>query len=166
MESRDVGILLNQNNIKLQREYFKKMLKLIGIKTIYRAPRPSKTYNGYGELDEFFYEPIEVGCIFVDHPNQWTMKKLGWNTELSEDNVVIQVPYDTPMIQRGAIFELPSAIDNAKSRKFMVLDNTTIAVTPACITCRLGPVFESTFESSEFTHKNNDFNLLDDEEDN
>lgn len=35
------GILLN-DNIKLHRIYFKEMCKLIGIKVVYRAPRPDK----------------------------------------------------------------------------------------------------------------------------
>lgn len=58
------------------------MTKLLGINVIYRAPREGKSYSGYGELESFYYEPILVGCIFNEHPNQWTMKKLGWDSEL------------------------------------------------------------------------------------
>ena len=79
MERQDTGFLLNPNNIKLQREYFEQMCRTIGIFVIHRAPRPDKTYNGYGELDSFYYEPTRTGCIFDEHPTIWTMRKMGWN---------------------------------------------------------------------------------------
>ena len=84
MENKDTGLLLDKQNIELQRFYFEELVRLKGINLIYRAPRENKSYNGYGELDTFFYDPIVVGCIFEEHPNQWTMKKLGWNSELQE----------------------------------------------------------------------------------
>ena len=40
------GQLLNQN-IKLHRQYFREMCKLLGIYVIYRAPRPDKSYTTY-----------------------------------------------------------------------------------------------------------------------
>lgn len=164
MEKQDTGLLLNQNNIKLQRFYFEQMVRLIGINVIYRAPREGKTYNGYGELDSFYYEPIPVGCIFVEHPNQYTMRKLGWNSELQEDVSVIQVPYNLDKLQVGALFIVPSGLDNAKGRLFRVIDMSTISITPAYINCKIAPIWENTFDDSQFVHTNNDFNLLDGEE--
>lgn len=161
MDKNDVGLLLNPENLKLQRHYFKEMVRLIGINVIYRAPREGKTYNGYGELDTFYYEPMPVGCIFVEHPTQYTMKKQGWTTELDEEVSLIQVPYDLPGLQRGALFIIPSGLDDGKGRLFRVLDLSTIAVTPASITCKLGPVWENTSSKTEFQHDNTDFNLLD-----
>lgn len=76
------GLLLHEEDIKLQREYFIEMTKLIGINVIYRAPRPDKHWTRYSEIDSNYYEPELVGCIFNEHPNQKTMKKLGWNSEL------------------------------------------------------------------------------------
>jgi len=165
MEQKDTGILLNQNNLKLQRFYFEQMVKLIGINVIYRSPKQgSKRYNGYGELDSFYNPPEQVGCIFVEHPNQYTMKKMGWNAELDESASLIQVPYELKGLQRGALFIVPSGLDDAKGRLFMVEDMSTIAVTPAYVTCKIAPVYESTFEDSQFSHVQNDFNLLNDEE--
>ena len=166
MEQKDTGIVLNQNNLKIQRFHFKQMVRLIGINVLFRAPRKgSEEYNGYGELDSFYENPIPVGCIFVEHPNQYTMKKLGWNSELSEETALIQVPYDLKGVQRGALFTLPSGIDDAPGRMFKVEDMFVDVVTPAFITCKLAPVFESNFESGQFSHVQNDFNLLNDEED-
>ena len=70
MKSKDVGVLLNGNNIKLHRFYFKRMVKLIGINAIYRQPMENKVWDGHGELEGSFYPPIIVGCIFTEHPNQ------------------------------------------------------------------------------------------------
>ena len=76
MDNKDTGILINKN-ILIYRQYFKEMVKLVGINVVYRAPRKDKAYDTYGELDSNYYEPIVVGCIFDEHPTQKTMKKLG-----------------------------------------------------------------------------------------
>lgn len=165
MDRQDTGILLNPTNIKLQRKYFEEMVKLLGIIVIYRAPRENKHYNGHGELDSFYYEPIKVGCIFDEHPNQWTMKKLGWASELQESVSIIHVPYDVPKLQSGSLFIVPSGLDDAKGRLFRVTTMSSIAVYPASIACQIGPVWETKFEDSQLTHKNDDFNLLTTDED-
>ena len=51
MDNRDVGLLLNEKNIKLQRHYFNETVKLLGIQVIYRAPLKDKHWDGAGELD-------------------------------------------------------------------------------------------------------------------
>lgn len=166
MENKDTGLLLDKQNIELQRFYFEEMVRLKGINLIYRAPRENKRYNGYGELDTFFYEPIVVGCLFEDHPNQWTMKKLGWSAELQEDVCIVHVPYDTPRLQSGALFIVPSGIDNSEGRLFRVTKMSTICVYPASVACQIAPVWANTFEQSQLDHQDNDFNLLkQDEED-
>lgn len=160
MERHDTGILLNPTNIKLQRGYFKEMVRLLGIQVIYRAPRENKRYDGHGELDSFFYEPLRVGCIFDEHPVEKTMRKLGWNAELAEGSSIIHVPYDLFRLQKGALFIVPSALDDAKGRLFRVNEMSTIAVYPASVACQIAPVWESAFEPSQLEHEDNDFNLL------
>lgn len=164
MDNKDTGILLNEPNIKLHRKYFSEMVKLLGIQVIYRAPREGKTYSGYGELDTYFYEPIQVGCIFNEHPNQWTMKKLGWNSELSEEVALISVPYDLEKLQAGAIFTIPSGLDNAQGRVFKVLRMSTIGVYPSSITCEIGPAWESDGAKESLDYTTSNFNLLVDDE--
>lgn len=162
MESQDTGLLLNKEDIELQRGYFKEMCRLLGINVVYKAPRPqSKDYDLHGELDTKYMEPTIVSCIFNEHPNQWTMKKLGWVSELQEAVSLISVPYDLPGLESGALFIIPSGIDHSKGRVFKVLRMSTIMVYPASITCELGPVFEDEVEASstkDFTKT--DFNLL------
>lgn len=53
------------------------MTKLLGINCIYKAPRNSKEYDEHGELKALYYDPELVGCIFQEHPDQKTLKKMG-----------------------------------------------------------------------------------------
>ena len=165
MEQRDTGILLNAHDIKLHRQYFNEMVKLMGIQVLYRPVKEeSKQYDGYGELDSFYDLPLLVGCIFDEHPNQKTMRKLGWNSELSESNSIIHLPYDLERLQVGCLVIVPSGIDHAKGRVFKILQMSSICVYPASIACEIGPVFENSFEKSQLNQSDNNFNLLAEEE--
>lgn len=90
-----------------------------------------------------------VGCIYQDHPDQKTAKKIGWNAELGENSVLIVVPYDLPKLQEGALFIIPSALDNSEGRVFKVLNMKVTAMYPSEITCELGPVLKSTSDKSD-----------------
>lgn len=159
------GILLNEQNIKLNRAYFKQMLKLIGIEVQYRAVKSGKMWTTYAELNANYEDPIPVGCIFTEHPDQKTLKKVGWVSELQEDASLISVPYDTPNLQVGALFYVPSGLDNAQSRLFRVVSMSNIMLYPASITCEIIPEYETTFEQDLHNHTKNSFNILRQEED-
>lgn len=162
----DYGVLLNKD-IKLHRQYFKEMVKLLGINCIYRAPLPGKNFDKYGDLDAKYNKGIVVGCIFQDHPDQKTLKKMGWVAELQESSSIIHVPYDLPDLQVGALFIVPSGIDNAIGRVFRVISMQNIMVYPASIACEIAPEWEDVDEPV----LHNDFKdntttlLIDDEED-
>lgn len=158
------GALLHEPDIKLQRDYFKEMCSLLGVRVIYRAPRKDKTWTTYAEIESNYFEPILIDCIFEEHPQQKTMKKLGWDAELQEKESIISVPYDTPQIQVGALFIIPSAIDNAKGRLFRVTALSTIMIYPASITCKLIPEYEDTFSTDSYQFKHDSFTLLNREE--
>lgn len=81
---------------ELHRKYFEEAVELLGIQVFYRAPLPNKHYTGYTEIEGNYYEPMQVGCLFHDHPNQQTLKRIGWVSELSESSILIEVPYDLP----------------------------------------------------------------------
>lgn len=165
MDNKDTGILLNKHNIQLHRVYFKQMVRLIGINVLYRAPREDKDYTKYGELDTNYYEPIQVGVIYQDHPDQKTAKKMGWNAELSEGSTLIVVPYDLPKIQKGSLFIIPSGLDNTEGRVFKVLNMKVTAIYPSEITCELGPVLKNELEPSQIhDYSKSNFNVLNDEE--
>ena len=161
----DYGLLLNKD-IKLHRQYFKEMVKLLGINCIYKAPRPSKEYDDHGELDSKYYEPKIVGCIFQEHPDQKTLKKQGWVAELQEGSSMIHVPYDLPHLEQGALFIVPSGLDHAKGRVFRVIQMQNIMVYPASIACEIAPEYEDTVEKANIVDfSKNTFTVLADNED-
>lgn len=165
MEQYDTGWLLDKRTIEMHRKWFKEMASMHGIKVQYKAPRKGKTYNLYGETDTNYCEPIDVWCIFDEHPTVWTQKKLGWNSELSDSLSIIHVPYDLPELQVGALFIIPGGTDIGERRVFKVIKMSTQFVYPASISCQVGPVIESDYEPSMINHEQDNFNLLADEND-
>ena len=153
------GLLL-QPSIKLHRNYFKEMVKLLGIQVIYRAPRRDKHYTTFTEIESNYEYPITIGCIFEEHPNQQTLKKMGWISELQENASIIHVDYDLPNLQQGALFIIPSGLDNGQGRLFRVTRLTNSIVYPASITCEIVPEYENTFSDNEQSYKHTSFNLL------
>lgn len=109
--------------------------------------------------------PKLVGCIFEEHPTQQTLRKMGWISELQENSSLIHIPYDLENIQQGCLFIVPSGIDNTEGRVFRVIKLSNIMVYPASITCEIIPEYVNTFDQSKFKHSNDNFNLLDIEED-
>ena len=159
------GILLN-SNIKLHRQWFREACKLLGIWVLYRAPKPDKHYTTYAEIESNYEEPILVGCIFHDHPDQKTLKKIGWVSELQENSSLIEVDYDLPGLQQGALFIIPSGLDDGKGRLFRVVSLSNSIVYPASVTCEIVPEYINTFEpETSFDYTESDFNLLNEEAD-
>ena len=158
------GLLLHENDIKRARQYFREMVKLIGIYVLYRAPLKDKHYTTYAELDSNYAPPLQVGCIFYEHPTQQTLKKIGWVSELQETSSLIYVDYDLPNLQQGALFIIPSGLDNGKGRIFKVVKLENSMVYPSTMTCEIVPQYEDTFEpSTNHDFEDNDFHLLNDE---
>lgn len=136
------GLLLTPD-IKLHRKYFTEMVKLLGIQVLYLAPRKDKTYTPQSELISNYDECEKVGCIFTEHPNQQTLRKIGWAAELQEGSSIIHVPYDLHDLQQGALFYIPGGLDDSSYRLFRVVKLTNIAVYPASIACEIVPEYEN-----------------------
>ena len=85
---------------------------------------------------------------------------MGWVAELNENSSIIEVPYDVPGLQAGALFIIPSGLDNSKGRVFKVTHLENIAVYPATVLCEIIPVYENAFDRSQIQHTDNDMNLL------
>lgn len=157
------GLLLNDKDIKLNRRRFEEMVSLLGIQCIYKAPKKDKHYNERGEVKENFEAPILTGCIFQEHPDAKTLKKIGWVTELSSSSSLIHVPFDLPNLQVGALFIVPDTFDPSKGRVFRVASMSALMVYPASITCEIVPEWENKFEDSQLMFKNKSLTLLNDE---
>lgn len=165
METEKYGILLNKD-IKLHRQWFKEMVRLIGIYVIYRAPKPDKRYTTYAEIESNYEKPELVGCIFNEHLPQQTLKKMGWMSELDESASVIDVPYDLPGLQQGALFIVPSGLDTGKGRLFRVTKLTNSIIYPASITCQIVPEYEDTIDdTTAYNYTGETFTMLNEEKD-
>ena len=163
MQDSKYGLLLTPD-IKLHRKYFDEMVKLLGIIVKYRAPLKDKHWTTYGEIDSNYAPMIDLGCIFEEHPTQKTLKKRGWVSELQDKSSLIDIPYDTPGIQQGALFYLPSGIDEGAYRLFRCVSLTNSIIYPAAITCEIVPEFENVYNRSDDSYEHSSFNLLADEE--
>ena len=157
------GLLIN-DDIKLHRMWFKQMCSLIGIIVLYRAVIPGKKWTNYTEIDANYAPSEPVGCIFSEHPDQKTMKKLGWDAELQDGESIINVPYDLHDIQVGSLFIVPSGIDNSIGRLFRVTEISNIMIYPASLACKIVPQYENDFNEGLLDHSTNSFNLLEEEE--
>ena len=160
MEHQKYGQLLTPD-IKIHRQYFREMVKLLGIRVLYRAPKPGKDYTLYREIDANYEEPILVGCIFDQHPTQQTLRKIGWVSELNENSSFIHVDYDLPGLQQGALFIVPSGLDDGKGRLFRVVKMVTEIVYPASITCEIVPEYINEFDKTlDYESNTDNLNIL------
>lgn len=158
------GMLLNKD-ITLHRQYFKEMCKLLGITVIYKSLKPGMKWTNYGEVEANYNPPQLVGCIFNEHPDQRTLKKMGWVSELQENASIIHVPYDLPKLEVGCLFIVPSGLDDGKGRLFRCTKLSNIMVYPASVACEIVPEYENTYRQSLNSFKNSSYNLLNEEED-
>ena len=151
-------------DIKLHRKWFEEMVRLIGIQVVYRAPRKDKHWTSFAEIESNYQPSIVIGCIFDEHPTQQTMKKIGWVSELQKDSSLIHVAYDTPDIQQGALFIVPSGLDDGKGRLFRCVKLTNSIVYPASIACEIVPEYEDTYQNTNNNFMHSSFNLLNEED--
>lgn len=163
MDDKQFGVLLTPD-IKIHRNYFKQMVKLIGIQVIYKSPKSDKDYTRYNEIKSNYTEGQLEGCIFDEHPTQQTLKKIGWVSELQENSSIISVRYDLENLQQGSLFIIPSGLDDGKGRVFRVVKMSTIMLYPASITCEIVPEYEDTFNTAQQNFEHSDFTLLNHEE--
>lgn len=158
-ETEKFGTLLTPD-MKLYRKYFDELVKLQGIKVVYYAPKTDKHYTLHGELFSNYQEPEVIGCIFSEYPDQRSMRKKGWVVELQDGASLISVPFDLHDLQRGALFAIPSGLDNTKGRLFRVESLLNTMIYPSSITCEIVPEWEDTLPDSKLDRQHTDFNFL------
>jgi hypothetical protein len=165
MDKEKYGQLIHPE-IKIHRQYFREMVKLLGIYVLYRAPKKEKKYTTYAEIDVNYERPIKIGCIFDEHPSQQSLKKMGWMSELQDNSSIIHVDYDLPNLQQGALFIIPSGLDDGKARLFRVVKMTNSMVYPASVTCEIVPEYINSFDKvTDNTFNPQDEVILTDEPD-
>ena len=169
MDNQKYGILITPD-ARQWRQYFREMCKLIGIRGLYRSPKPGRKYTTYAEIDANYNPPLLVGCIFDEHPSQQTLRKMGWMSELDENSSFIHVDYDLPNLQQGSMFIVPSGLDDGNGRLFRVVKMATSMVYPASITCEIVPEYMNAFDettyglTAEAIAATEDYNIFESEE--
>lgn len=168
MKHQKYGTLLTPD-IRQHRQYFREMVKLLGIRVLYRKPKSCQSkYTSYAEMDASYDPPILIGCIFDEHPTQRTLKMMGWVSELQENSSFIHVDYDLPL-EQGGLFIIPSGLDEGKGRLFRIVRMQNSIVYPASIVCEIVPEYIDNFETiADMDHEaviaSEDFNILQDED--
>lgn len=162
----DYGILFHENDIKLHRKYFADMVKFWGVQASYYAPRQGKHYTTYGEIESNYCEPIKIGVLFNEHPDQRTAKKLGWDNELDTSTILVTAPYDTPSIQVGSLFSFPAAVDGGEPRLYRVVRMKTSMILPSGIVCECAPEYKDEYNTADYSFKTSSVNIVGREEDN
>ena len=158
-ETEKFGTLLTPD-MKLYRKYFDELVKLQGIKVVYYAPKTDKHYTLHGELFSNYQEPEVIGCLFNEYPDQRSMRKKGWVVELQDGASLISVPFDLHDLQHGALFVIPSGLDNTKGRLFRVESLLNTMIYPSSITCEIVPEWEDTLPDGKLDRQHADFNFL------
>ena len=158
-----MGILINRD-AEVYRKFFKEQAKLIGIKVQYQYPVDMEfTLHGQ-ENPKGYSDPIDLDIIFDQSPKLVTLRKFGWVSEDDRDKpYIVQVPYDTPNLQKGCLLILPSPLPLEPSRVFKITDITVDHVLPDSWYCRVAPKFEdiNTIKKDDYKSKPNTFLKVD-----
>lgn len=155
---------LFQRDAELYRRFFKEQAKLLGVHVQYKYPVDMK-FTVHGQEDPLGYsEPIEMDVIFDQSPRLKTLRKLGWVSEDPNDKpYIIQVPYDTPNLQKGSLIIIPSPLPLEPSKVFKITEITVDHVLPDSWYCKVAPKFEKqdALTSKDYKDKPNSFLKVD-----
>ena len=78
---------------------------------------------------------------------------------------MIHVPYDLEHLEVGALFTVPSGLDNAEGRVFRVISMQNIMMYPASIACEIAPEYKSKLDKASVKdYSTSNFNILVDNE--
>ncbi|MCM1323016.1 MAG: hypothetical protein NC218_02420 [Acetobacter sp.] len=132
-----------QNDLTIFRYYASEQLDMYGISALYYQPKPGKHFTVAGEISANYFDPIPCKILFDQVPKISTLKKLGWVTELDQEASLINVHFDTPGIQQGALYEVKDPLKPDAGRLFRVTKLQTGILYPAFVTCQIVPVVGS-----------------------
>lgn len=157
---------LFKRDAEIYRKFFKEQARLLGIRVQYQYPI-DMDFTLYGQENPRGYsEPIELDIIFDQSPRLRTLKKFGWVSESPEDKpYMIQVPYDTPNLQKGSLIIFPSPLPLLPSKVFKITDITVDQVLPDSWYCKVAPKFDkmNAIDPKDYKNKSNTYLRVDDD---
>lgn len=156
---------LIKKDAEIYRKFFKEQAKLLGIEVFYRYPVDMEFSLHSQEDPRGYSEEIKLNVIFDQSPRLSTLRKLGWVSEDPSDKpYIVQVPYDTPNLQKGSLIILPAPLPLSPSKEFKITDITVDQVLPDSWYCKLAPRFEKyeALTPKDYENKPNTFLKVDD----
>ena len=133
--------LIVEKEIEYLRRQFRFAVEQIGVQFMYRYPLNNAIDVFNQPAPDGYSERIPVYGVFEGEPKLKTYRNLGWVVEKS-DNLpfLIHIPFDTPHVQRGCLFEIDGQITSIESRLFQVTELSTGLVCPDHIICQIVPL--------------------------
>lgn len=155
---------LFKRDAEIYRKFFKEQAKLLGVRVQYQYPVDMK-FTLHGQEDPLGYsEPVDIDIIFDQSPKLKTLRKLGWVSEDPSDKpYIIQVPYDTPNLQKGSLITLPAPLPLEPSKVFKITEITVDQILPDSWYCKVAPKFDkmNALEPKDYKDKPNSFLKVD-----
>lgn len=144
--------LIIPEEIEYMRSQFNATVRELGIEFQYRYPLNNNIDSFNQPAPDGYSERMSIFGIFDGEPKLKTYRNLGWVVE-KNDNLpfLIHIPFDTPHIQRGCLFEIKGQITAIESRLFQVTELSTGLVCPDHIVCQIVPLVGNTRPQTEQT---------------
>ena len=148
--------LLTQNDAKLHRCYFDEMCKLIGQSVEYQYIT-ERDMTIHSEDNNKYSMPIRINILFDENPSVNTLNRLGWLTELQNQNPIIaNLSYNTPNLTVGARIRVQSISGVNRPRLFKITKIQSDLEYPDSYVCALVPVFDQYPQENRYTLVNHE----------
>lgn len=137
--------LISANEVEYLRRQFNATVEQLGVLFKYQYPLNNDLDDFNQPAPDGYSKEYDVYGIFDGEPKLKTYKNLGWVVEKS-DNLpfLIHVPFDTPNIQKNALFKISGQLTGIAPRIFQVTELSTTLVCPDHIVCQIVPLVGNT----------------------
>lgn len=148
--------LLNREDSRIFRKYFKEMVKLIGQSVGYQYIVERK-YTIHSEDNSKLSVPVRIDVLFDENPTVDTLNRLGWVSELNEQKpIVVNMPYDTPNLSVNARLLIESVDGTPRPRVFKITQIESDLEFPDAYTCAAVPIFDQYAQKNQYTLVNHE----------
>lgn len=148
--------LLNREDSRIFRQYFKEMVKLIGQSVGYQYIVERK-YTIHSEDNSKLSAPVRIDVLFDENPTVDTLNRLGWVSELNEQKpIVVNMPYDTPNLSVNARLLIESVDGTPRPRVFKITQIESDLEFPDAYTCAAVPIFDQYAQKNQYTLVNHE----------
>lgn len=136
---------LYRRDLNKYKNYFKQAAALLGIDVQYQYLIKRDTESQSGEsIYSGLSEPITQSVIIEQgNPKIDSLKQLGWFTDSSADELLVDFPVDTPNLQEGCRFIVSSNENAGQALQYVIMKLSSEVLYTTCIKCLCRPVLQS-----------------------